>query len=155
MWTVSTLSLCSFPTHVLPVLSVRKRLCILCVPPKFHNLPSRGNIIMKWVMTKITPSKRSCIELIEQEVSACTTQYQHNTQSLLSPRPELVRNRVLSLSSHTSENCTFKKELSPKRAACTHTTASQHWLGLAQAPFATPGCSADASSSLSFFPFSL
>jgi len=35
----------SFPTHVLPVLSVRKRLCILCVPPKFHNLPSRGNII--------------------------------------------------------------------------------------------------------------
>ena len=41
MWTVSTLSLCSFPTHVLPILSVRKRLCILCVPPKFHNLPSR------------------------------------------------------------------------------------------------------------------
>ena len=35
----------SFPTHVLPVLFVRKRLCILCVPPKFHNLPSRGNII--------------------------------------------------------------------------------------------------------------
>jgi len=31
VWTVSTLSLCSFPTHVLPVLSVRKRLCILCV----------------------------------------------------------------------------------------------------------------------------
>jgi len=38
-------SLCSFPTHILPVLSVRKRLCILCVLPKFHNLPSRGNII--------------------------------------------------------------------------------------------------------------
>ena len=44
MWTVSTLSLSSFPTHVLPVLSLRKRLCNLCVPPKFHNLPSRGNI---------------------------------------------------------------------------------------------------------------
>jgi len=41
--TVSTLSLSSFLTHVLPVLSVRKRLCILCVPPKFHNLPSREN----------------------------------------------------------------------------------------------------------------
>jgi len=46
MWTVSTLSLSSFPTHVLPVLLVRKRLCILCVPPKFHNLPSRGNIVV-------------------------------------------------------------------------------------------------------------
>ena len=44
MWTVSTLSLSSFPTNVLPVLSVRKCLCILCVPPKFHNLPSRGYI---------------------------------------------------------------------------------------------------------------
>ena len=28
-----------------PVLSIRKRLSILCVPLKFHNLPSRGNII--------------------------------------------------------------------------------------------------------------
>jgi len=37
--------LSSFPTHALPVLFARKRLCILCVPPKFHNLPSRGNII--------------------------------------------------------------------------------------------------------------
>jgi len=46
MWTVSTFSLSSFPTHVLPVLLVRMRLCILCVPPKFHNLPSRGNIVM-------------------------------------------------------------------------------------------------------------
>jgi len=44
VWTVSTLFLCSFPTHVLPVLSVRKHLCIVCVPPKFHNLPSCGNI---------------------------------------------------------------------------------------------------------------
>jgi len=36
--------LSSCPGHVLPE---RKRLCILCVPPKFHNLPSRGNIIKK------------------------------------------------------------------------------------------------------------
>ena len=41
MWTVSTLS-----SLFLPVLSVTKRLCIVCVPPKFHNLPSRGNNII-------------------------------------------------------------------------------------------------------------
>ena len=35
----------SFPTYVLPVLSVRNRLCILRVQPKFYNFPSRGNII--------------------------------------------------------------------------------------------------------------
>jgi len=44
MWTVSTLSPSSFLTYVLPVLFARKRLWILCVPPKFHNLPSCGNI---------------------------------------------------------------------------------------------------------------
>jgi len=42
VWTVSTLSLSSFPAHVL---SVRKRLYIFCIQPKFHNLPLRGNII--------------------------------------------------------------------------------------------------------------
>jgi len=40
------MSLSSLPTHVLPVLSIRKLLCILCEPPKFHNLPLRGNIII-------------------------------------------------------------------------------------------------------------
>ena len=44
-WTMPTLSLPSFPTHVLPVLSVRNHLLISCVPPKHHNFPSRGNII--------------------------------------------------------------------------------------------------------------
>ena len=55
VWMVSILSLCSFPTHVFPVLSVRKRLCILCVPPKFNNLPSNRfvsttKISMKYVV---------------------------------------------------------------------------------------------------------
>jgi len=61
VWTVSTLSLCSFPTHVLPVLSVRKRLCILCVPPKFHNLPSRGNITGSFVHCVL--AVRACVSV--------------------------------------------------------------------------------------------
>jgi len=63
VWTVSTLSLCSFPTHVLPVLSVRKRSCIFRVPPKFHNLSSRGNITAKykhlWRATQLVVSSAS------------------------------------------------------------------------------------------------
>jgi len=63
VWTVSTVSLCSFPTHVLPVLSVRKRSCILRVPPKFHNLSSRGNITAKykhlWRATQLVVSSAS------------------------------------------------------------------------------------------------
>jgi len=43
--TLELLSLCAasrmWVRH--PVRSVRKRLCILCFPPKFHNLPSRGD----------------------------------------------------------------------------------------------------------------
>jgi len=38
----------------------RKRLCILCVPPKFHNLPSRGNItnLFKWFQQLFSTWKR-------------------------------------------------------------------------------------------------
>jgi len=54
VWTVSTLSLSSFPTQVLPVLSVRNCLCILCIPPKFRKLPSRGNMTQQKKIRRLT-----------------------------------------------------------------------------------------------------
>ena len=54
------MSLCSCTTHVLPVLSVRKRLCILYVPPKFHSLLSRGNILKLYTHPRIGCKQLMC-----------------------------------------------------------------------------------------------
>jgi len=65
VWTDSTLSLSSFPSQVLPVLFVRKRLCILCVPPKFHNLPPRGNIILHHCDTLTHGVAQACCSVLQ------------------------------------------------------------------------------------------
>jgi len=54
VWTVSTLSLSSFPTHVLPVLFVRKRLCILC-PSEIPQPPFAWKYYCQWISVSFSP----------------------------------------------------------------------------------------------------
>ena len=83
VWTISTLSLSSFPTHVFPVLSVRKRLWFLCVPLKFHNLPSCGNISRVSLEKLARPEHSKQIQVRKEnyQMNTCRRRYHIETDT--------------------------------------------------------------------------